>query len=105
MSFLTFVVVAPFVAAYLCSALRLVYYFVQLKRGKLRVLPGSTTGFVLHLLGVVLSLSVPAFISFQTDDGNALAFGTIFATLPLLIIGGIAEASIKTERIGSSRLT
>ena len=92
-------------ALYLCSAFRLVYYFVQVKRGKLQILPGSRIGFVLHLLGVGLSLAVPAYISSSTDDGNALSFGTIYATVPLLIICGIAEAFIKSKRITSSRLT
>lgn len=105
MSFLTFALGASFVAAYFCSTLRLVYYFVQVKRGKLQILPGSRTGFVLHLFGVGLSLAVPAYISLSTDDGNALSFGTMYATVPLLIICGIAEAFIKTKRISSSRLT
>ena len=105
MSFLTFALGASFVVAYFCSPLRLIYYFVQVKRGKLQILPGSRVGFVLHLLGVGLSLAVPAYIRSSTNDGNALSVGVIYATVPLLIICGIAEAFIKKKWNAPSRLT
>jgi hypothetical protein len=89
---------AAFVAGYACSAIRLFYLFFAQKTGKLRILPGSTAGLVLHGIGVAISISVPSLILSETTDGNALSFGVLYSAVPILFVYLIAECYLVIDR-------
>ena len=94
----TYLLLAAFVAFYACSAIRLLYLFGAQRLGRLRILPGSMTGLVLHGIGVAISIAVPSLILNDTTDGNALSFGVLFATVPILFIYLIAECYLVIDR-------
>lgn len=95
---LIYLLFATFFAGYASSAIRLLYLFVAQKIGRLRVLPGSTTGLVLHGIGVAISIAIPCLILLDTTDGNALSFGVLYAIIPIFFIYQIAECNLVIDR-------